>query len=347
MDLFQLTRALIDIDSVSGGERRIGDFLFDRLSALAAPTGGTVERMPVAAERFNLFAAWDRPEVVLSTHLDTVPPFIPASEDGEHIHGRGACDTKGAIAAMLAAAEALLAAGARGFGLLFVVGEETDSLGAQVAGRQPRGSRYLVNGEPTENRLALGSKGMLYLAVEAAGIAAHSAYPELGASAIDRLLAALARLREVPLPADPVLGETTMSIGTLSGGRAANVVADAARAEVMLRTVGTPATPADTAALRDALHAAVAGVEGVRIAAERATPAVRLRALPGFATTVVKYTTDIPRLLSWGEPFLLGPGTIHVAHTAQERVAKRELIAAAGLYRDLVRRLQTGAPGGM
>lgn len=344
MDLFQLTRALIDIDSVTGRERRIGDFLFDWLSALAARSGGTVERMPVAEDRFNVFAAWGRPEVVLSTHMDTVPPFFPSSEDDEHIHGRGACDTKGGIAAMLGAAEELLAAGRNGFGLLFVVGEETDSLGAQAADRDPRGSRFLINGEPTENRLALGSKGGLYLAVEAEGRAAHSAYPELGASAIDRLLAALARLRTVPLPTDPVLGETTLNIGTLEGGRAANVIADRARAEVMIRTVG------DTAELRERLSAAIEGqteIEGVRIAEIRETRAMRLGSLPGFATTVVKYTTDIPRLPAWGEPYLLGPGSIHDAHTAHERVSRREILEAAHLYRDLVDRLQTGARDGI
>lgn len=341
MDLFELTRALIDIDSVTGNERRIGDFLFDHLSGL--PGDGTVERMPVAADRFNVFAAWGRPEVVLSTHMDTVPPFFPSSEDGEHIHGRGACDTKGILAAMLTAAGELLASAARGFGLLFVVGEETDSLGAQVAERQPRGARFLINGEPTENRLALGSKGALYLKVEAEGTAAHSAYPELGVSAIDRLLAALARLREVPLPSDPVLGETTLNVGTLTGGRAPNVVADSARAEVMVRTVG------DTAELKERLTAALTagGIEGVRIAETRETRAMRLGSLPGFATTVVKYTSDIPRLPSWGEPFLLGPGSIHVAHTPHERVPKAELVEAVRLYGEMVHRLQTQARGGI
>ena len=342
MDLFQLTRSLIDIDSVTGSERRIGDFLFDHLTGFG---GGAVERMPVAADRFNVFAAWGQPEVVLSTHMDTVPPFFPSSEDAVHIHGRGACDTKGIIAAMLTAATEMLAEGMRGFGLLFVVGEETDSVGAQVAermaermaGRQARGARFLINGEPTENRLALGSKGALYLKVEAEGTAAHSAYPELGASAIDRLLAALARLREVPLPSDPVLGETTLNIGTLRGGRAPNVVADAAGAEVMVRTVG------DTAELKERLEAAVATVDGVRIAETRETRAMRLGSLPGFATTVVKYTSDIPRLPSWGEPFLLGPGSIHDAHTAHERVAKDELAEAVRLYQQMVRRLQAGA----
>jgi acetylornithine deacetylase len=338
MDLFQLTRSLIDIDSVTGSERRIGDFLFDHLNGLG---GGTVERMPVAADRFNVFAAWGEPAVVLSTHMDTVPPFFPSSEDSVHIHGRGACDTKGIIAAMLTAAAEMLAGGTRGFGLLFVVGEETDSVGAQVAermaGRLARGSRFLINGEPTENRLALGSKGALYLKVEAEGTAAHSAYPELGVSAIDRLLAALARLRAVALPSDPVLGETTLNIGTLRGGRAPNVVADAAGAEVMVRTVG------DTAELKEKLAAAVEGIDGVRIAGTRETRAMRLGSLPGFETTVVKYTSDIPRLPSWGAPFLLGPGTIHDAHTPHERVAKAELTAAVRLYQEMVRRLQTKA----
>jgi len=242
MNLFELTRALIDIDSTTGREREIGDFLFRHLEALVDRfPGGAVERMAVEADRFNVFAAWGEPVAVLSTHMDTVPPFFPSSEDGEFLHGRGACDTKGGIAAMLQAARELLDEGVRGFGLLFVVGEETDSVGAQMANRHPRGSRYLINGEPTENRLALGSKGNLYLALAAEGKAAHSAYPELGDSAIDKLVDVLARLRELPLPADPVLGETTLNVGTLAGGRAPNVVADQARAEVTIRTVGETA----------------------------------------------------------------------------------------------------------
>jgi len=341
MDLFPLTRALIDIDSVTGGERAVGDFLFSYLSELAGRTGGAVERMPVAEARFNLVAAWGAPVVVLSTHFDTVPPFFPSSEDDEHIHGRGACDTKGGIAAMIKALEELLADGGRGFGLLLVVGVETDSVGAKVANRQPRGSRYLINGEPTENRLALGSKGALSLALEVEGRAAHSAYPELGVSAIDRLLEALARIRQVPLPTDPVLGESTLNIGTISGGRAANVIADQARAQVMIRTVG----PAEE--LRAALLAAATGVAGVRVTEQRDTPAVHLGSLPGFAGTIVKYTTDVPHLRAWGEPFLLGPGSIHVAHTPEERVPKRELVEAVRLYRDLVRGLQNRPPGDM
>ncbi|HVT61362.1 MAG TPA: M20/M25/M40 family metallo-hydrolase [Thermoanaerobaculia bacterium] len=336
LDLFGLTRALVDIESVTGGERAIAEYLEERLAALAGGSGGRVERMPVAEGRWNLFAAWGPPEVVLSTHLDTVPPFFGSSEDEDTIRGRGACDAKGAIAAMVCAAGELLAAGESGFGLLLVVGEETDGAGADAANRTPRGARCLINGEPTENRLAVGSKGALYLALEATGKMAHSAYPELGDSAIDKLLDALGRLRRLPLPAASDLGETTLNVGTLAGGRAANVVADAARAEVMIRTVG------DTAELLQALFAAL-GSE-VRASEVREVPALRLRALPGFATTVVKYTTDIPRLTAWGEPYLLGPGSIHVAHTPNEHVAKRDLLEAAGLYRDLVRRLKA-SPG--
>jgi acetylornithine deacetylase len=334
MHLFELTRALIDIDSTTGREREIGDFLFRHLEALVDRTGeGAVERMMVEEDRFNLFASWGEPAVVLSTHIDTVPPFIPSSEDDEHIHGRGACDTKGAVAAMLQAVSELLDEGVRGFGLLLTVGEETDSIGAQVANRHPCGSRYLINGEPTENRLALGSKGFLYLKVEAQGQAAHSAYPELGESAIDKLVDVLARLQALPLPTDPVLGETTVNIGTIAGGKAANIVADQAQAELTVRTVG------DAAELKRRISAAVHAVPGVRIAEIRETPAVHLGSLPGLETTIVKYTTDIPRLGSWGEPFLLGPGSIHVAHTSQERVAKRDLVEAVRHYKDMVRRL--------
>jgi acetylornithine deacetylase len=331
MDLFQLTRALIDIDSTTGLERAAGDFLYEHLRVLAQRTGGKVERMPVERSRFNVLATWGEPVVTLSTHMDTVPPFLPSSEDAEHIRGRGACDTKGILAAMIRAIEELLSERVYGLGLLVVVGEETDSLGAQVANRHPRGSRFLINGEPTENRLALGSKGALYLALEAEGRAAHSAYPELGVSAIDRLLEALARLHALPLPTDPVLGETTLNVGTISGGRAPNVVADKARAEVMVRTVG------ETEELRWSLLAAVGAVPGVQAVEIRETPAVRLGSLPGFETTVVKYTTDIPRLSAWGRPFLLGPGSIHVAHTPEERIGKRELVEAVELYKRMVR----------
>src|SRR3954447_4076021 len=335
MNLFELTRALIDIDSTTGKEREDGELLFRHLEDLVDRfDGGAVERMPVEENRCSAFAAGGERAMVLSTHMDPVPPFFPSSEDDEAIHGRGACDTKGGIAAMLQAIEELLAEGVRGFGLLLVVGEETDSAGAQGANRDPRGSRFLINGEATEKRLALGSKCLLYPLRAAEGQAAHSAYPELGDSAIDKLVDVLARLRALPLPTDPVLGETTLNVGTLAGGRAANMVADLAGAEVTVRTVG----PAGD--LKRRISEAVHAVPEVRIAEIRDTPAVQFGSLPGFATTIVKYTTDVPRLGAWGEPFLLGPGSIHVAHTPEERVAKQDLLDAVRHYRDMVRQLR-------
>jgi acetylornithine deacetylase len=334
MDVFELTRSLVDIESVTGHEGRVVEFLAQRLEPLLGSTG-TLNRQPVAADRFNLFASWGHPEVVLSTHLDTVPPFFPARVEGTRLYGRGACDAKGSAAAMVCAVANLLAEGRQGFGLLFVVGEETDSVGAMRANETPVGSRFLVGGEPTENRLAVGTKGALYLELVAAGKTAHSAYPELGDSAIERLLDALARLKAVPLPSSPVLGATTLNVGTLEGGRAANVVADHARSEVMLRTV------ADTVELKRQLTAAIESA-GVRVAAVRETPALRLKVLPGFATELMRYTTDLPRLSEWGEPLLLGPGSISVAHTQEEFVEAADLNEAVTLYAQVVRELQSG-----
>src|SRR5437660_5693400 len=251
MDPFALTRSLIDIESITGREKAAGEFLFATLSKLAAPTAGAVEQMEVSPDRFNVLATWGTPVVTLSTHMDTVPPFFPSSEDDEFIRGRGACDAKGIIAAMIAAAENLLAAGTRNFGLLFVVGEERNSAGARAAAATPRGSRFLINGEPTENRLALGSKGALRFGITAHGKLAHSAYPELGHSAIHSLLDVLNDVRQIPLPEDALLGRSTLNIGTIGGGRAPNVVADHAEAEIMFRTVGDPAK------LREAISVAV------------------------------------------------------------------------------------------
>jgi len=334
MDLFALTRALVDIESITGNEERAGLFLLDYLGALASRYGGRVERMEVEPRRFNVLATFgETPLVTLSTHFDTVPPFFPSREDEEFIWGRAACDTKGIIAAMIKAAEALLEAGEnRGLGLLFVVGEERNSAGAFVAARHPRGSRYLINGEPTENKLALGSKGALRYEILARGKMAHSAYPHLGESAIEKLLDALAAIRALELPVDEVLGPSTLNIGTLAGGRAPNVIADEAKAEVFIRLVG------DSAATRAAIERACAGRAEARVVLE--IPAVRLGSLPGFATDVMAYTTDIPAFgTSWGQPFLIGPGSIHVAHTLEERVPKQQLLEAVELYKNLVRSL--------
>lgn len=332
--LFQDTCALVDIDSTTGREGEIGEFLFLLLARLAQQDGH-VERMPVEGDRFNVFASWGEPTVVLTTHMDAVPPFFPSSQTADAIRGRGACDAKGIAAAMISAVEALLAQGHSGFGLLFVVAEETDSLGARVANDNPRGSRYLINGEPTENRLVLGHNGTLFYEVHATGRASHSAYPERGCSAIDALLAALERLRHVPLPSDPLLGPTTFNIGTIAGGRAPNVIADNARAEILVRTVG------DTEALDAAIRAALTGASepnGAKVAIVRhgEAPPARMGSLPGFETDVVRFGTDVPRLRNWGEPFLLGPGSIHVAHTADEWIAKSDLVRAVELYQRMV-----------
>ena len=332
MDVFQLTRTLIDIESVTPNEREIGQFLFAYLNDLATRFQGEIERLPVEKDRDNVFVRFGNPIVTLSTHMDTVPPFIPSRDDGTQIWGRGACDTKGIIASMLLAAEKLLTAGKRNFGLLFVVGEERNSAGALAAAQTPRGSKYLINGEPTENQLALGSKGALRFEIVAQGRMAHSAYPELGESAIEKLLDALARIRQLPLPVDPTLGPSTLNIGTIQGGRAPNVIPDAASAEVFIRVVG------DVTELRAQIKSAAAPHSEAREVLF--IPAVRLGSLPGFATTVVAYTTDIPAFgTAWGQPFLLGPGTIHVAHTTEERIAKADLTAAVEIYSKLVERL--------
>jgi len=333
MDLFALTRALVDIESITNNEEAVGNFLFDVLTPLASRYGGRVERIEVEPRRCNVFAQWgDSLDVTLSTHMDTVPPFIASREDSEHIWGRGACDTKGIIASMICAVESLLAAGQRNLALLFVVGEERNSAGAYRAAKDPRGSRFIVNGEPTENRLALGSKGVLRYEVVAAGKMAHSAYPELGDSAIHKLIDALADIRRIPLPVDDLLGPSTLNIGTIAGGRAPNVVADEAKAEILVRLVG------DSGPTKAALENAVAGRAALREVLE--IPALRLGALDGIETTVVAYTTDIPAFGGrWGTPFLLGPGSIHVAHTLEERVPKRQLLEAVEIYQRMVRQL--------
>ena len=333
MDLFQLTRALVDIDSVTPNEEKVGLFLFDHLSELAARAGGSVERLEVEPHRYNVLAHWGEHIVAtLSTHMDTVPPFFGSREDSEFIWGRGACDTKGIIASMIHAVEALLTNRVRGIALLFVVGEERNSAGAYAAAKNPRGSRFLINGEPTENKLALGSKGALRYEIIAQGRMAHSAYPHLGESAIEKLLDALDRIRRIPMPNDAILGPSTLNIGTIQGGRAPNIIPDHARAEVFLRLVDSG----------DGLRAAVtASSLGLAEANEVLyIPAVHLGSVKGLDTTIVSFTTDIPAFNgAWGKPFLLGPGSIHFAHTSEERIPKAELLESVGIYQKLVRQL--------
>jgi acetylornithine deacetylase len=332
MNAFELTRALIDINSVTPNEEEIGDYLYDYLRPLAEQYRGSIEQQEVEPGRNNVWVRWGEPEIVFSTHMDTVPPFIPSKEDDEHIWGRGACDTHGIAAAMIKALEGLLSEGVRGLGLLLVIGEEVNGLGAAHANKTPPNVKYLINGEPTENLLALGSKGTLGLKLRATGRACHSAYPELGNSATEKLLDNLNRLRSMEWPSDPMLGDTTVNIGTLDAGPAMNVISDYASASVMIRVVS------DLAELKALAFDAIDGVEA-EIVAE--TPALRMKRVEGFETCVVKYTTDIPKLSNWGQPLLLGPGSIHVAHTTEERIPKREILEAIELYTGLAKSLKT------
>ncbi len=334
LDPIELTKRLVGIDSTTYHEGECGAFLEEFLRG----EGWATERMAVeqpelartpgagTGERFNVYAAMTgvQPSVVLSTHMDTVPPFLgPARDDGEFLYGRGVCDAKGIIAAQVAAGDRLRAERVP-VALLFLVGEERDSAGAGVANEQPRGSRFLINGEPTENRLALASKGALRVELRAHGKMAHSAYPELGESAIDKLLAALRDVQALELPVVEGIGDCTLNVGLISGGRAPNVTADAAEAHLLVRLVG-PAGP-----IREAIVRAVAGRCEVEYSLE--LPFVQMRAVEGFETMVAKFTTDIPKLTKWGEPFLLGPGSIHTAHTPDERIRKSELLEAVHLY---------------
>ncbi|HEX6465741.1 MAG TPA: M20/M25/M40 family metallo-hydrolase [Terriglobales bacterium] len=321
MDLIRLTRELVDIESITNHEREVGEYLLRYLSEL----GYRVEEMLVEADRFNVYAAMSgvRPELVLSTHMDTVPPFIASSEDEENIYGRGSCDAKGIIAAQIAAAERLRGMGAS-VGLLFVVGEERDSTGAQIANRQSPGCRFLINGEPTENHIALASKGTLRAVVTASGKMAHSAYPHLGESAIEKLVEALHRLLQMPLPENPEIGPATFNIGLIEGGRAPNVVPDHAQAQLLFRLVGP------TEQLRKDILRVVGDLAEVEFTLE--IPYMKFKKIPDLPTMVAAFTTDIPALTNWGEPFLLGPGSIHVAHTSGEYLSKKQLHEAVDLY---------------
>jgi acetylornithine deacetylase/succinyl-diaminopimelate desuccinylase-like protein len=328
MDPIKLTRKLIDIESISGNEGAVGAELYEELCRL----GYAAHKMPVAHERFNVVATIDerKPDVVFSTHMDTVPPFIPSSEDHDNIYGRGSCDAKGIIAAQIAACQRLRKEGAA-VGMLFLVGEERDSLGAKVANESPLGSRFLINGEPTENKIATASKGALRLQLTAQGKMAHSAYPELGESAIEKLLAALERLRTMELPVNPEVGPCTLNIGLIEGGRAPNVIPDHARAQLLYRLVG----PSD--ALRKQITAQLDGLAEAEFVLE--IPFMKLRTVPGVESMVAKFTTDIPALTRWGAPVLLGPGSIHVAHTEREYIAKKQLHEAVDLYCSVARQL--------
>jgi len=332
MNPFALTRQLIDIPSLTGEEEAVAQFLATHLETL----GYNVERQHVNSDRFNLIATTrDKPQIVFSTHMDTVPPFIPSTEDAEFIYGRGSCDAKGIIAAQVYAAEQLRANGLNNVGFLFTVDEELSSAGAQVANNHPlaRECRFLINGEPTDNRLAIGTKGSLRLIITTEGRAAHSAYPEAGDSAIEKLLDVLHDIRACEWPSDEFFGETTCNIGVLNGGTRPNIVPDHARAELQIRLA------TDIEQVERMVEQAIAGRAQVEYAS--AHDPVRLFSVPGFDDCVVRFTTDVPYLSNWGKALLLGPGSILDAHTEHERIAKHELEQAIELYVALAKKLIT------
>jgi acetylornithine deacetylase len=333
VDVVALTRSLVDIDSTTGREGEAGQWLASYLRGI----GFTVTEQPVDARRSNVVATIGEaqpPVVTLSTHFDCVPPFFTSRVEGGRIYGRGACDAKGILAAQVAAADRLRRDGETRVGLLFVVGEERGSDGARIANTgasaSANGRRFLVNGEPTDRRLGTATRGTLRLRLHASGRAAHSSFPELGESAIDALLDALIALRGIALPEDEVLGRTHYTIGLIAGGVAPNVVSPSAQAEVMFRTVSDA----------DAVRRAIAPIES-RVTIEHVlhVPPVRMITLPGFDSAVFPYTTDIPYLAAWGEPLLYGPGSIHVAHTADEYIEIDELQAAVQGYETMAREL--------
>ncbi len=314
---------MIDIPSVTGDEAEVVCFLSSFLEDLHY----RVETQEIEKNRANIIASiGDAPRIVFSTHTDTVPPHIRSSEDEEYIYGRGACDAKGIIAAQILAAEQLRAGGMNDVGLLFVVDEELSSAGARVANNHPRAAlvRYLINGEPTGNQLGIGSKGTLRVLLKTEGRAAHSAYPEAGDSAIEKLLDVLTDIRAMAWPIDDFFGETTCNLGTIAGGTRPNVIAAEARAELLFRLT------TDAESVKSVLENVIAHRALVDYVSM--TPPMRMGAVEGFASGIVRFTTDIPHLRNWGTQLLIGPGSILDAHTSHERVAKTELIEAVNLY---------------
>jgi acetylornithine deacetylase len=330
MDVFRLTRELIDIPSLTGEEFQIGTSLGELLVRL----GYRVELQDVTDERANIIATTEaQPRVVLSTHMDTVPPFIASSEDDEFIYGRGSCDAKGIIAAQIAAAERLRTEGVNDLGLLFTVDEEVASAGAKVANEHPLAAscEYLINGEPTDNQLARGTKGSIQTTLRTGGRAAHSAYPEQGDSAIERLLDVLTDIRNLTWPEDDIFGETTCNIGVMSGGTRANVIPSEAQATLHIRLAK------EAAVVKELLEDVIGGRANIDY--KSVHDPVRLMTMDGFDHMLARFTTDIPYLSNWGKALLIGPGSILDAHTDGEKIRKSELTRAVELYVDLVKAL--------
>ncbi len=328
-DVVALAAELLAIESPTGHEGKAVDFVSRWLIA----RGWNVMVQEVSPGRGNVWATRAGHGVTLSTHLDTVPPYVAPRLTGDTLFGRGACDAKGIAAAMMCAADALARQGEDRVDLLLVVGEEKGSDGARMANRLPATSRYLINGEPTESTLAIGCKGSQRVTLRTRGREAHSAYPHLGVSAIEPMLALLPTLRDVQWPHDERLGDTTVNIGTIHGGTEANIIPGACECELMFRLVG------DVAVVRERLESWVGGRAEISYGSH--IPVQFFHTIDGFATSAVAYTSDIPLLDRWGTPLLFGPGSIHVAHTAEEHVSVGELRAAVDAYQRLVRALLT------
>ncbi|RPJ86546.1 MAG: M20/M25/M40 family metallo-hydrolase [Acidobacteria bacterium] len=330
-DLTALTRRLVDVPSITGNEGAAADLLFKVL----CEDGWVCERQPVTEGRFNVLAVRQSPQIILTTHIDTVPPFIPSSEDDEFVYGRASCDAKGIGAAMIVAANELVSEGRKDVGLLFVVGEETYSDGAIAAVRLTPPVRFVIDGEPTDNDLVTGHKGMVVARLEASGVAAHSGYPERGDSAIAKLVHVLNDLIHLQFPSDPLLGQASVNVGRIQGGVAFNVIPDSAEADIMVRTVA----PSEYYVER---------LQGItanrcRLIVTKTTEPQKMLEVEGFPQKVVGYGTDIPALRGLGQPLLLGPGSIFDAHTPTEKIPKKALLQAVDLYKLLIRKLEAYA----
>lgn len=326
-DVVSLAADLLSIQSTTGSEGTAVDFV----SRWLVGRGWNVTLQEVSRGRANIWASRSGGGVTFSTHLDTVPPYVPPRLEGSKLYGRGSSDAKGIAAAMLVAADRLVSAGEKRVELLFVVGEEKGSDGARAANNLGTKSRFLINGEPSESKLASGAKGSLRATIRIRGREAHSAYPHLGRSAIEPMLELLPTLRRLPLPSDPVLGETTVNIGTIKGGTEANVIPAHAEAEIMFRLVS------DVEPIKKMVLDWAKGHADVEFGSH--IPAQRFATVPGFDTGPVAYTSDIPLLSNWGEPFLFGPGSIHVAHTPDEFIDVDELRASVDAYERLAKTL--------
>lgn len=329
MNIFQFTRELMEIESISWNEGAAGRWLRDYLS----DAGFEVTTQPVSDDRVNVLARLGEPRVTFSSHMDTVPPFLGYRDDEEKIYGRGACDAKGVIASQVFAAKRLKDEGVTDIGLLYLVGEEDGSDGAKVANTLPNHNRFMINGEPTESRQAIATKGALRVVLEAKGRTGHSAYPECGESAIEKLLDILNDIRATHWPTDPELGPTTYNIGTIQGGFKANVIPDKAASELMFRAIGSP----------DELFRQITEVVGDRALIKRgfSTAPLHAHTVQGLdiPTTVARFTTDLPWLPNWGTPLLYGPGSIHDAHTSHEYIRKQDMLDAVETYAQMARTL--------